>query len=69
MITTIEDIAKSFYISKYYLCHRFKEVTGLTIIQYLNHIKIQQACYLLIHTKLTIIEIGNECGYNSSMCF
>ncbi|ADO56561.1 AraC family transcriptional regulator [Paenibacillus polymyxa] len=68
-ITKIEDIAKSFYMSKYYLCHRFKEVTGLTVIQYLNNIKIQHACNLLINTKLTILEIGNECGFNSSMYF
>ncbi|MBD7969463.1 AraC family transcriptional regulator [Paenibacillus gallinarum] len=68
-ITKIEEIAEQFYISKYYLCHRFKETTGLTLIQYINNIKIQHACNLLINTKSSILEIGIACGFNSSMYF
>ncbi|WP_151734205.1 helix-turn-helix transcriptional regulator ['Paenibacillus yunnanensis' Narsing Rao et al. 2020] len=68
-IDTIEEIAGHFYISKYYLCRIFKEATGLTLIQYLNNIKIQHACNMLVNSKLSVLEIGIACGYNSSMYF
>ncbi|MGD0031219.1 AraC family transcriptional regulator [Paenibacillus illinoisensis] len=68
-IVKIEEIANEFYISRFYLCHRFKEATGLTVIQYLNNIKIQRACHLLASTNLSILRIANECGFNSSMYF
>lgn len=68
-ISKIEEIAEEFFMSKYYLCHVFKEATGLTLIQYLNNIKIQHACNLLVNSNLSILEIGNVCGFNSSMYF
>lgn len=68
-INSIEEISETFYISKFYLCHLFKEVTGLTLIQYLNKIKIQNACNMLVNTKLSISEIGTACGFHSSMYF
>lgn len=33
---SLEDIASHFYISKYHLCHLFKQHTGLTINNYIN---------------------------------
>lgn len=68
-INKIEEIAEEFYISKYYLCRLFKEATGLTLIQYLNNIKIQHACNMLVNSNLSILEIGTACGFNSSMYF
>ncbi|WNS44037.1 AraC family transcriptional regulator [Paenibacillus sp. MMS20-IR301] len=68
-ISKIEEIAEQFFISKYYLCHIFKEATGMTLIQYLNNIKIQHACSLLVNSRLSVLEIGNACGFNSSMYF
>lgn len=68
-INGIEEIADRFYISKFYLCRIFKENTGLTLIEYINNIKIQNACNMLINTKLSILDIGTACGFNSSMYF
>ncbi|MDS0526327.1 AraC family transcriptional regulator [Clostridium sp. SHJSY1] len=68
-ISTLDEIANKFYISKFYLCHLFKENIGLTLVQYINKIKIQNACDMLINTTLSISEIGGVCGFNSSMYF
>ncbi|MNC53895.1 Transposon Tn10 TetD protein [compost metagenome] len=68
-ITHIEEIAGYFYISKYYLCRIFKEATGVTLTHYINNIKIQNACQMLVNTDLSILEIGIACGFNSSMYF
>lgn len=68
-ISNLDEIADKFYISKFYLCHLFKKTTGLTLIQYIDNIKIQNACDMLINTSLLISDIGTACGFNSSMYF
>ena len=68
-IDNIEEIADKFYITKYHLCRIFKASTGLTLIEYINHIKIQHACEMLKSTKKSITQIGMDCGFNSSMYF
>lgn len=68
-ITRLEEIATKFYISTPHLCRVFKKHTGMTIAHYINHVKIQHACELLVQTNMTITEIALECGFNSSMYF
>lgn len=68
-IRSIEEISDTFYISKYHMCRIFKEHTGLTLIQYITNIKIQNACNMLINTDLSITEIGTACGFHSTMYF
>lgn len=68
-IKTIDDIAREFYITKYYLAHKFKESTGTTIIQYMNSVRLRNACNLLINTKMSVTQIAQQCGYNSSIYF
>jgi AraC-like DNA-binding protein len=68
-IVHIQEIADHFYMSKYYLCRIFKEATGVTLTHYINNIKIQNACHMLVNTDRSILEIGNACGFNSSMYF
>lgn len=68
-IHSIEQIAENFYISKYYLCHLFKKSLGITVIEYLNRIKIKNACSLLQSTKMDFTKISHNCGFNSSSYF
>ena len=68
-INRLDDIAAHFYVSTPHLCRVFKKNTGMTISHYLNHVKVQHACDLLVHTKKNILDIALECGFNSSMYF
>lgn len=68
-IDSIEQIAEHFFISKYHLCRIFKNTMGLTIIDYLNSIKIKNACDYLISTNTSIQEIAYLCGFNSPTYF
>lgn len=68
-IDTIESIAENFYISKYHLCRLFKNTMKMTIVDYLNSIKIKNACYYLKTTNKTITEIALLTGFNSSAYF
>ncbi len=51
------------------LCRTFKKLTGYTVIQYINILKIQKACDLLHETRKSITEIALDCGFNSTMYF
>jgi AraC-like DNA-binding protein len=65
----ISQIARHFYVSKYHLCRLFKQATGVTIVEYLNNIRIKNACCMLVETKKSITEISFECGFKSSNYF
>ncbi len=68
-ITAIEQIAERFYLSKFYLCRLFTKELGVSLISYLNMIKIRAACAMLEANKLTLTEIAECCGFNSSSYF
>jgi AraC-like DNA-binding protein len=68
-LNTLDDISNHFHISKYHLCHIFKKAVNLTVTQYINNIKIQNACTMLAYSGKSISEVGLECGFNSAMYF
>ena len=61
--------SEKFFLNKYYLCRIFKKATGVSVIEYLNRVKVKNACDKLAITKKTVTEIGMECGFNSSEYF
>ena len=60
---TLEAIQNELHLSKYYLAKTFKEVTGMTIFQYLMHRRIYQAKLQLIAHNNSITAIGYEVGF------
>ena len=40
---SLEELEKKFYIDRYYLCHLFKQVTGYTLVDYMNYKKVLSA--------------------------
>jgi AraC-like DNA-binding protein len=52
-----------------YISQIFKEHTGQTLSEYLEQIRINKAIELLAHTGMTIVEIAQQTGYNSSHSF
>lgn len=68
-ISTIEEIADNFYMSKYHLCRLFNKNLGVGLINYLNTIKIRKACEMLEKENASITEIATLCGFNSSSYF
>lgn len=47
----------------------FKQYTGVSIVQYLNRVRIEYAAELLRNTDQTVLSICEECGYNSLSFF
>lgn len=39
----LDELETKFYIDKYYLCHLFKDITGYTLVDYINYKKVLSA--------------------------
>ena len=68
-LESIDQIAEHLHISKHYLCRLFKDLMGITLIDYLTTIKVRNACTYLETSDKDILEISQLCGYNSSAYF
>ena len=64
-ITSLDALCNHFFISKYYLCHSFKEVTGLSVMAFLNMTRVLRACVLLRDSDMTIAQIAKAVGLGS----
>ena len=66
---TVTEIAYKLNISVHYLCHVFKEETGITPTDYRNSVKLTNAKRLLVSTDQKISDIALECGFGSASYF
>ncbi|WP_281888486.1 AraC family transcriptional regulator [Paenibacillus sp. YYML68] len=61
----LQMIADKFFISPYYLSRMFKEMTGFTLIDYLNLTRIREAQRLLRETDRKITDIASMVGFEN----
>lgn len=66
---SLDNIAKEFYISKYYMSREFKKNYGITINNYIINKRTTLAKKLLRFTNKSIGEIGQLCGINDNSYF
>lgn len=63
---SLDQLAQSFSINKFYLQKTFKKRIGLSPNEYLTRIRLENAKNLLRTTNGTIIQIAQEVGYTAS---
>lgn len=68
-INTIEEVIRDMPASRRNLVRRFKKVTGIPPIEYLQHIRIEKAKGKLEQTDLSISEIIPVTGYTDPKSF
>ncbi|WP_183572717.1 GlxA family transcriptional regulator [Mucilaginibacter sp. X5P1] len=66
---TIEEIIKDIPASRRNIVRRFKQVTGITPIEYLQHTRIAAAKKLLEQTDKQMTEVIYTSGYNDPKAF
>ncbi|RYJ41975.1 GlxA family transcriptional regulator [Flavobacterium beibuense] len=66
---TIEEIITDVPASRRNLVRRFKQVTGITPIEYLQKTRIEAAKQLLEQSRQSIVEVMYESGYNDLKTF
>lgn len=65
----LEQVAEHFGITREYLCSIFKRQTGMTVMYYLNNVRIEKACRLLASTDLAVEQVAEQCGFGSTVYF
>ena len=62
---TLANLAKYTGYDYAYLSRYFRKAVGISYNDYVNQYRISKACYLLQNSEMTVLEISNECGFNS----
>lgn len=65
----LDELARRFDISKYYLTREFKRAYGETIFQHIISLRINYAKRLLRFTDKSVEEISSLCGFNDQSYF
>lgn len=66
---TLSDLAAEASIAPKYLCRVFREITGMTPIEYLNYYRIECAGELMRMSDAPMTDIAVACGYNDQSHF
>jgi len=66
---SLEQMCSVLHLSKYYTCHLFKRVIGLTVLDYVAEQKLSTSKNMLLFTDMSISSIANESGFSSFSLF
>ena len=67
--SSLDCLSERFYISKYYLCRIFREVTGMTISQYVNANRLKAAEKMLRESSDSVIRVAEATGFGNVTYF
>jgi len=66
---SLDELAQSAMVSKYYFLRVFSQVTGVTPGRFLTAVRLQEAKRLLLSTTLNVADISARVGYSSTGSF
>lgn len=61
---TLGKLCSMASLSKFHFCRLFKEVTGKSVSEYLNLVRVSKAESMLRDTDLNVSEVALSCGFN-----
>lgn len=61
---TLDQLAKEFHMSKYYMCQLFKNTTGTTINRYIVARRLARA-KILLHQGYSVTDTSAQCGFQN----
>lgn len=66
---SLDEISKIANLTPTSFCRMFKSKTKKNFVEYLNEIRVSNACKYLIETDMGMSEIAYECGYKTASNF
>lgn len=66
---SLDDIAETFFINKFYLSHIFKKITGYNFKEFITLTRISKSKELLLNTSDSIKSISNAVGFPNASHF
>src|SRR5690606_30424334 len=61
----LDELASIAHMNKTSFCRYFKTIVHKTYTEFLNELRITNACKMLMNSDLYISEIAYQCGYNN----
>lgn len=62
-------LEEKLHLNRYYISHLFSGKLGLGFNDYVNSLRINEACRLLTNSDASVTEIGSEVGFNTLRTF
>lgn len=66
---SLDFLEKQLHISKYYISHLFSQTLGIRFNDYINSLRVTDACRQLKTTDKTVTEISEYVGFNTLRTF
>ena len=66
---TAATLSRLFGYTESYFCRKFKKQTGLTVMNYIQILRIEKARKLLVETELAVQDIAAQCGFSDTAYF
>lgn len=66
---TRESVAEHFYVSSNYLSQLFQKEGKIKFNEYLNHIRLERAKFLLVEYDMKVKDVAHRCGFKDSNYF
>ncbi len=66
---TLEAMADALYANQFYLCHVFKEITGITIFDFITVRRLKEAVLMLSSSDRSLDYIAASVGYSNKSYF
>ncbi len=61
----LQSIAAQFFISPFYLSRLFKKTMGISIVEYINSVRIRMAMHFLEITNLSVTGVSERVGFQT----
>ena len=66
---SLETLEKALHLSRFYISHLFSHKLRIRFNDYVNSLRVSEACRLLRSTDRSITDIGNSVGFNTLRTF
>lgn len=66
---SLDELARSALVSKFYFLRVFQRATGVTPGRFLGAVRLHEAKRLLAHTSLNVVDVASRVGYSSTSTF
>lgn len=66
---SLENMSKELSYNKKYISYIFKKHFGIGIVEYLNTVRIQNACTMIEQGFTSVTDIADRCGYSDAQYF
>lgn len=61
---TLSQMAELIHVSRAYFCRKFTKIAGISPVEYLIRVRIENSCIMLKNTDMRIGDIAMECGFS-----